>query len=294
MNHLLPPRPASLFRLVQWLLLGAAWLTVPVAAAAERAPRTVSVVFGGDVMLDGGPGHAAANGRDPFADFAKFIGDADLAVCNLECTLAETGKGAQKDYTFLAKPNCLPFLKRHFDAVSLANNHSLDFGHAAFRRELTLLEQTGIAYFGGGRNRREAHRPLVLERNGLRVALLGYNDMIPRAFEAGTDKPGVAWLVDAEVIAAVKRVRKSERADFVIPFLHWGEELENGPTEAQKTLARRLIDAGADAVVGGHAHVTQTVDYYRGHPIIYSLGNFVFVSTIFPSIRRSSPAGSCD
>lgn len=244
--------------------------------ASEPEPAAVRVVFGGDVMLDQGPGHAVANGRDPFAEFDSLLRDADITVCNLECTVADHGSPADKPYTFLARPQCLPVLARYFTAVSVANNHALDYGQSAFLQELELLRQSRLAFFGGGRNGTEARRPLILERNGRRVALLGYNDMVPRSFAAGKHRPGVAWLVEADVLADVREIRRSGRADVVIPYLHWGEELESGPTPAQQAFARRLIDAGADAVVGGHPHVTQTVDFYHGHPVIYSLGNFVF------------------
>lgn len=277
MGLVLTTRLTSRFPRTGLLLLGGIfWASAHAAVAAGGEPHPVTVVLGGDVMLDRGPGHAVANGQDPFAEFAALLREADVAVCNLECTVAEDGQAADKPFTFLARPKCLRLIERYFTAVSVANNHALDYGRPAFLRELELLEQTRLSYFGGGRNRREARRPLILERHGRRVALLGYNDMIPRSFAASADKPGIAWLVESDVLADVRRLRTKQQADIVIPYLHWGEELESGPTPAQQAFARRLIDAGADAVVGGHPHVTQTVEVYRGRPIIYSLGNFVF------------------
>lgn len=269
-------RPPGWLRPLTLILVSGPWCVFTCVSAAGREPHPVTVVFGGDVMLDRGPGHAVANGQDPFAAFTPFLREADITVCNLECVLARGGKAEDKPFVFRAHPDCAPWLKRYFTAVSVANNHSLDFGRGAFLRELELLRQEGVAYFGGGRDRREARRPLLLERHGRRVALLGYNDMIPRSFAAGERRPGIAWLVEADVLADVRQIRRTRQADLVIPYLHWGEELESGPTPAQRTLARRLIDAGADAVVGSHPHITQTVDIYRGRPIIYSLGNFVF------------------
>jgi poly-gamma-glutamate synthesis protein (capsule biosynthesis protein) len=167
-------------------------------------------------------------------------------------------------------------LKRYFTAIGLANNHTGDFGKDAFARQLTALDDAKLPYFGGGRNREQARRPLILERNGMRVALLGYNDFPPRSFEAGENTPGTAWLVDNDVLEEVKAARQRDRADVVIPFLHWGREMSPEPIKWQHEFARALIDAGASCVVGGHAHVTQTVDIYKGKPIVYSLGNFVF------------------
>ena len=216
------------------------------------------------------------HGEDPFADVAPLLKSADLAVCNLECVVARHGNHVLKPYTFKARPACLAVLQQHFGAVSVANNHSGDYGPEGLLEEFTLLEKAPLPYFGGGRDKQEAHRPLILQRNGRRIALLGYNEFPPRSFEAGEHRAGTAWLVQADAIADIKAARAIGHADFVIPMLHWGEELEPSPNDSQKVLARSLIDAGADAVIGAHPHVSQTVNIYKGRPIIYSLGNFVF------------------
>jgi poly-gamma-glutamate capsule biosynthesis protein CapA/YwtB (metallophosphatase superfamily) len=247
-----------------------------IALAAEAEPGVVRIVFAGDVMLDGGPGHTIVHGGDPFAEFAGLLQGADIAVCNLECVLAEDGEQVLKPYTFRAPQESLPLLKRYFTALGLANNHTGDYGKDAFLRQLTTLENAKLPYFGGGRNRQQAHRPLILERHGMRVAILGYNDFQPRSFEAGENSPGTAWLVDDDVLADVNAARERDHADVVIPFLHWGRESLPEPIKWQRDFARQLIDAGATAIVGAHAHVTQTVDVYKGRPIVYSLGNFVF------------------
>jgi poly-gamma-glutamate synthesis protein (capsule biosynthesis protein) len=259
-----------------FLTLSAATASFAAAPMDKANDGTVRIVFGGDVMLDGGPGHALAHDEDPFADVAPLLRSADIAVCNLECVVARHGTHMLKPYTFKARPACLAVLQQHFAAVSVANNHSGDYGPDGLLEELVLLEKASLPYFGGGRDKKEAHRPLILERNGRRIALLGYNDFPPRSFEAGDHRAGTAWLTPAEVIADIKAARTVSHADLVIPMLHWGEELEPSPEDSQKALARSLIDAGADAVIGGHPHVSQTVDIYKGRPIVYSLGNFVF------------------
>lgn len=246
-----------------------------VLSAPLRA-EPVRLVFVGDVMLDDGPGKVVAAGRDPLAPFAALLADADYRIANLECPLATTGKAiATKIYTFRADPRAVRVLKGRFDAVSVANNHSGDYGRAAFLETLSVLDGAGIRYFGGGRNLVEAHAPLWIEKKGLRIAVLGYDEFLPRAFEAGADYPGIAWSEDSHVISDIRAARAAG-ADIVIPFMHWGWEYEDGPNARQRQLAHAMIDAGADAVVGGHPHVTQGAEVYRGKPIIYSLGNFVF------------------
>jgi poly-gamma-glutamate synthesis protein (capsule biosynthesis protein) len=249
----------------------------PAARGADETPApTVSLVFVGDVMLDRLPGKAFAAGVDPFADFASVLEGADISVGNLECVVATGGTRVEKNYTFRASPATIPLLARYFDAVSLANNHTGDFGKDALVEMIDRLDKGGVRHFGAGRNLKEAHAPLILEKKGIRIALLGYNEFRPREFEAGPATPGVAWSVDEQVVADIKAARDEHKADLVLTFLHWGKEYQPQPNERQKTLARLMIDAGADAVIGGHPHVTEGAEYYKGHLIAYCLGNFVF------------------
>ena len=264
-------------------------------------------------MLDDGPGKVVAAGRDPLAPFAPMLADADYRIANLECPLATTGTAIPtKIYTFRADPRATRVLKGRFDAVSVANDRSGDYGRAAFLETLSVLDGAGIRYFGGGRNLLEAHTPLWIEidslprsqnqlaaphggasaslgrpgegSKGLRIAVLAYDEFLPRAFEAGADFPGIAWSEDSQVISDIRAARAAG-ADVVIPFMHWGWEYEDGPNQRQRQLAHAMIDAGADAVVGGHPHVTQGAEVYRGKPIIYSLGNFVFDGFTAPEAK---------
>ncbi len=248
----------------------------PALAPAEEIPA-VSIAFVGDVMLADGPGKLIRSGRDPFAPFAKILASADIRIGNLECVVSDTGRAdPEKPWSFRAHPRVLPRVKRHFDAVALANNHSGDYGPRAFADMLERLERAQIGYFGGGRTLAAAHAPLILERKGLRVALLGYNEFFPRWFEADFDTPGIAWSEDEQVTLDIEQARRVHHADIVIPVMHWGWEHEPLASDRQRQLARLMIDAGADAVVGGHPHVVQNIEIYRGRPVIYSLGNFVF------------------
>jgi poly-gamma-glutamate synthesis protein (capsule biosynthesis protein) len=260
---------------------GVSILAVAVALAfhiavpsAQAEDGTVRIAFVGDVMLDGGPGHVVTSGGDPFAGVASVLRDADLTIANLECAIVKKGRSLDKEFTFRGPESALPLLKKYFSAVSLANNHSGDWGKEGFATELELLRETKLPYFGGGSNARAARQPLVLAVGGKRVAFLGYNDFPPRAFAAGPATPGTAWLVEKDAVSDIKAARK--QADLVILFLHWGDDLVPAETPEQQTLAHHLIDAGADAVLGGHAHLTQGIEWYKDCPIVYSLGNFVF------------------
>ncbi len=262
-------------------LLGLALL---LGQAVQAEP--VRLVFVGDVMLDDGPGKTIQGGRDPLAHFAAALKDADFTVGNLECPVATKGRGLEnKIYAFRAHPRVLGVLKGRFDALAVSNNHSGDYGQEAFVETLALLDQAGIRHFGGGRNLAAAHAPLWVERKELRIALLGYNEFKPRSFEAGPDWPGIAWSEDSQVVADIRAARAAG-ADLVIPFMHWGWEREPQPSERQRQLARTMIDAGADLVIGGHPHITQGAEYYQGKLIVYSLGNFIFDGFETPETRR--------
>jgi poly-gamma-glutamate synthesis protein (capsule biosynthesis protein) len=238
--------------------------------------QSVSVVVVGDIMLEGGPMRAMQRGQDPFASFAPLFKSADVRVGNLECVVATVGSvEPDKPNTFRVPPSTLKYVRKHFDAVGLANNHSGDFGPKAFTQMVGLLKREGLGYYGGGLNLSEAHTPWVVERKGVRIAFLGYNEFQPRNFEADHDRAGIAWSEDEQVVRDIAAARTQWRADVVIPIMHWGwEEAKANPR--QRALARRMIDAGADAVIGGHPHQVQDTDVYKGKPIFYSLGNFVF------------------
>jgi len=174
------------------------------------------------------------------------------------------------------------------DVVSLANNHALDFGFEALADTQQLLAERSIAFAGAGPNEAAARAPVIVERNGLRVAFLAYVD-VPvetrtgfdtRQWIATADTPGVAW-ADAEHMAADVAAARA-RADVVIVLLHFGLEGRPQITAAQRAQAHAAIDAGAALVLGAHPHVLQPVEQYRGGLIAYSLGNFVFEGFTFP------------
>jgi hypothetical protein len=255
-------------------------------ALAQAESASLKLIFAGDIMLDEGPGRLIENGGDPLAPFATILNAADYRIGNLECPIATSGiPFDNKVFSFRASPQVLPILQSRFDAVSLANNHAGDYGHAAFSETMQHLASAGIAYFGGGRDLAAAHKPLWIERKGLKIAVLGYNEFKPRSFEAGSNWPGVAWSEDDQVITDI-RAAQAAGADLVIPFMHWGWENEPQPSQRQQQLAHKMIDAGAALVVGGHPHLTQGSEIYKGKPIIYSLGNFVFDGFDNPEGKR--------
>jgi poly-gamma-glutamate synthesis protein (capsule biosynthesis protein) len=266
-----------MFRLHAGLIL-ACLLPISPATAKNNNADNVSMIFVGDIMVahDEETGKLIERGVDPFEPCSDLLKSADVTIGNLECVIAEKGDRVKKPYNFRADPRCIPLLKKHFTVFSVANNHSGDFGKAAFVEQCDRLDAAHIPYFGGGRNKADAHKPWIIDRHGVRIALLGYCEVFLKSFQADKDLPGVAWSEhDDEVLADIRIAREQFKADVVIPFMHWGDENEP-PTEREQSFGRKMIDAGADVIVGAHPHVTQRAEYYKGHLIVYSLGNFLF------------------
>ncbi|MGE5335750.1 MAG: CapA family protein [Nitrososphaerota archaeon] len=239
--------------------------------------RPVSIVITGDIMMARSVGAriSAHDGLYPFAGTAEALKSYDLRIGNLECVVSTLGTPQPKTYTFEAPLRAYDRLSAAgFQIVSVANNHSGDFGKAAFSDMLARLPAHGITSVGGGANRTQAHRPVIQRIRNTTIGILAYCEIEPYNFVATDTTPGHAWL-DATLmkrdIAATR-----PQVDFLIVFTHWGIEYVLQENGHQQYMARLAIDAGADLVVGAHPHVIQPSEIYHGKPIIYSLGNFVF------------------
>jgi poly-gamma-glutamate synthesis protein (capsule biosynthesis protein) len=245
----------------------------------------VRLVAVGDVMLARSIGDLieAAGPGSVFAGVAGVLAEADLAVANLECTIAEAGAPEPKAFVFDAPGAAADALVAGgIDVVSLANNHALDLGRDGLADMLPRLAERRIGAVGAGLNAEAARAPLLIEQNGVRLGFLAYVD-VPvesssgfdtRSWEAGPDTAGVAWAHAASLAEDVAAAHL--QADVVIVLLHFGLESRPEVTPAQRTLARAAVDAGASLVIGAHPHVLQPVEEYGGGLLVYSLGNFVF------------------
>ena len=246
----------------------------------------ISLLFGGDVMLSEHVLNAyqKAGGIEGVLDpvYRQKIGAADFFMVNQEFPFSSRGTAAaDKQYTFRLAPDYVSlFGEMGIDAVTLANNHALDFGTEALLDSCDTLAEAGIAYTGAGINLKQAKQPVIFEKNRHRVGIIGATRVIPEAgWAAGGNHPGMLSTYDPAVL--LKEIKQlKETCDYVIVFVHWGIERDEKPQEYQRTLGQQYIDAGADLVIGSHPHVLQGVEYYQGKPVVYSLGNFVFGSSI--------------
>ncbi|WP_181348468.1 CapA family protein [Thalassobacillus sp. CUG 92003] len=165
-------------------------------------------------------------------------------------------------------------VESNFTNVSLANNHTMDYGPQGMMDTLEVFNDEGLEYVGAGENAEEANQIKLSEHNGITVATLGYSDVYVEGFEAFEFRPGIA-LADPEVFLQ-KVSEAKQQADLVIVHMHWGAEYDNEPHPRQEKIGHAIADAGADILVGHHPHVLSPVEVYNDSVIFYSLGNFIF------------------
>jgi len=222
---------------------------------------------------------------------------ADILLVNNEFSMSDRGSAmAGKQYTFRAKTENVKYLiEMGTDIVSVANNHVFDYGEDAFYDTLETLTNSGIKYVGAGRNIEEAMKPQYYIINGVKIAYVAASraEKFIMTPEAKTDSPGILRTYDSKLLLETVKNAKAN-ADIVIAYVHWGTEGSYVLEDAQTTLARDLIDAGADIIIGAHPHNLQGIEYYNDKPIVYSLGNFWFndksVETVLLEVNVSSPS----
>jgi poly-gamma-glutamate synthesis protein (capsule biosynthesis protein) len=284
----------------------------PRAAPARFDPAASWTLFaGGDILLDRGVyetlrvkgrgedfpfdgGTAAITGRTCCSSFGweipktrrtgnagavrDVIEGADLAMANFENPAPNRFRWHTSKTVFTADPTLIDGLvDAGIDYVSLANNHIGDAGDSGILQTIGNLKKRGLKYSGAGKDLAAARKPATFDVNGTRVAILAYDQIAP-GYHAAKGEPGSAKLTIAAVKAGVKAARKAG-AKVVIVFPHWGVEYRYSPFQNQQRLARRIIDAGADMIIGNHAHYAAAVEVYKGRPIWYALGNFIFDQT---------------
>lgn len=207
----------------------------------------------------------------------KLLAECPVNVANLETAVTNRGEKAKKTFTFRMPPEDIPAVRAAgFNLVSLANNHTLDYGLTGLLDTFAALNANGVAHAGAGRNVRESRKPAVVTANGVTVGLLSFSNTFPEEFWATDDSPGTTFGHERWVIADVASLRR--QVDVVLVAFHWGAERSERPKEYQQLLAKAAVESGADAVIGHHPHVLQGIELIQGRPVLYSLGNYAFGS----------------
>ena len=241
---------------------------------AKSADPALNLIFGGDVTLtDAYTDKVGKNHKWAFSQLEEFR-QADVSMVNLEAPFTSAAQPLPgKTFNFKAPIENVQVLQNGgIDIVNLANNHAMDYQSAGLLETTQTLQKAGIQSIGAGENIKAARRPVIMDVKGKKVAYLGYYDADLHA--ATAQGAGTNPRHNDRVAADIKALRK--QVDWIVVNYHWGEELAKYPGDWQIDLARFTVDQGADLVVGHHPHVLQGAEVYKGRPIVYSLGNFIF------------------
>ena len=211
----------------------------------------------------------------PFLGVSQLISQSDIAFCNLECPISDKGNIRGM---FRADPIYAEGLKSsQIDVVSIANNHAFDASEEGFLETLKNLEASQVPYVGGGRNIEAARTPRIIKAKGVRFAFLAYSAVSDNGFYddvAGEETPGILPFSPPLILEDIEGTRN--QCDILVLSLHWGSA--DNPYVHNRAIeyAHKFIDAGVDIILGHHPHVYKGIQIYRGKPIFYSFGNFIF------------------
>ncbi|MCI2050071.1 MAG: CapA family protein [Lachnospiraceae bacterium] len=261
------------------------------ALTSTQQADSITLGFGGDILFDTryAAGSAIAS-RGVEGCFSKDVLDvmrySDVFMVNNEFPYSRAGSPLDnKKYTFRADPSSAAYLQgMGVDIVSLANNHSFDYGQQALLDTLDTLDAMGMPHTGAGHNSAEAEQPVYFYAGGLRIAVVNATQIerTPSPPTRGADAaaPGVfRCFTDAENEELLRVIRNAKTAaDYVIVYIHWGTEKQTQPDWYQTSRVQGIVDAGADLIVGDHPHCLEPLAYVGNTPVIYSLGNFLFTS----------------
>jgi poly-gamma-glutamate capsule biosynthesis protein CapA/YwtB (metallophosphatase superfamily) len=257
----------------------------PPTATAALAPDPLTTLLFTGVIVPARCVQAAIDERGdtdyPYDEVRDIISSADLAVGTLNATISDypPHTGCVPTYVLVGGSGNADALQRAgFDVMSVATNHIkncglMNCGDRAFFDTLDNLRRVNILPVGAGANHAEAMQPVVVSVDGVRYGIVSLGQIEPMAF-AGEHTPGIAVLNPENLRAAIQAARQV--SDVVIAMPHWGPEDVPTPNYIQRDLAKQLVEAGADIVMGNHTHVVQAVQEIDGVPVFYGLGNFVF------------------
>lgn len=246
----------------------------------KKEIKDITLAFVGDMMLDRGVKGSvyknfSGNYNSLFDNVRDQLAAYDLLFANLEGPISDKGSDTGALYSFRMEPDSLSAIKEaDFDILSVANNHTLNWGEVAFADTLHRLSNAGIDYVGGGVTGAEAYTEKFINIQDIKIAFLAFSELKDGGISIDSNKPGVAMISEKEVQESISRTKKA--ADLVIVSYHFGDEYESSENAYQIKYAKLAIDSGADLIIGHHPHVVESLEQYRNNYIIYSLGNFIF------------------
>lgn len=247
-----------------------------IADNSSKNPEIIIYAVG-DIMLARGVEHMVnkyGNGdfKFPFLEIADDLKEADILFGNLESVISDKGRKSGSIYSFQAQPEAINGLVfAGFDVLSVANNHSFDYGREAIEDTLVRLNQAGIDYVGAGFNEEEVRSGITKEIKDTKITFLAYTNRGSEYWQAKEDNSGIGWLDEN-----IKNDIEKAEGDVVIVSFHFGEEYQFQPNSEQQYFSYLAVDSGADLIIGHHPHVIQPIEKYKDGWLAYSLGNFIF------------------
>ena len=245
--------------------------------SSEEYLQKFSLLFVGDILLaNEAEQYILTHGVDyPFKKIKNELLKYDYVIGNLETPITARGAAyTKKAYSFRLKPSSALSLKNlKLDAVAISNNHLMDYGKEGMEDTISFLNELSIQHAGGGNNLLDARRPALLKCGNVTICILAYSDRPPAEYYASDCTPGISHLNLGQIKDDVETWKT--RYNIVIISLHWGIEQTHEPQWDQIEIAHKIIDAGADGIIGHHPHWPQGIEIYRNKPVVYSLGNFI-------------------
>jgi poly-gamma-glutamate synthesis protein (capsule biosynthesis protein) len=253
---------------------------VPSSTASAAPAEPITLAFAGDVHFTGRTLGLLDDPTTAIGPYAAVLRAADFAMFNLETAVTSRGTPEPKTFHFRAPASAFTAVRSAgVDLVSLANNHALDYGRVGLADTLSAARAARVPVVGAGANATDAYAPYVASVRGVRVGVVAFSQVhtLSSSWRATDGRPGIAMAFDTErAVRAVALAR--QQAEVVVVFMHWGIEGSPCPSAEMKTFARRMAAAGADIIVGTHAHVLLAGGWLAGAYVHYGLGNFVWYS----------------
>ena len=290
------------------LVITAVWFTIfnPSSSIVNiEAKEDFSMAVTGDVMFARNMEGVLSMGSSPFEGVSDVTSAVDLLLINFENAATSSEDAVKGGVPLKCNPSYVPLAKANNNTVAaLANNHVFDYGNGGMNDTVSYLKSAGITPLGVGNYEDEAHACVVKEINGRKITILNYMDSENFAEYsqevmpiANGSSPGYSAYDSAD---AKKQIEANNDSDMIVAFMHFGNEYSTSPNEDQIRMSHELIDYGADVVLGAHPHVTQGIEMYKGKPIFYSLGDFIFdlarddtLTAYFVKIDLVNDTGTC-
>lgn len=254
--------------------------------------KNIYLGLAGDVMIGRGVNEVISRKGYlyPWGNILEILRRTDINIVNLETALTNSNQEVPKVFNFKASPDKVKTLaEARITAVSLANNHILDFSEKGMVETMHTLQAAGIKYAGAGLNEEEAAQPAIIVKNNFRLGLLSFTDN-ERSWAARPNYSGINYIDISNsndkrrALSSVKQLRKD--VDVLVVSLHWGPNMREEPSAPFVDFAHQLVEEGGDIIHGHSAHIFQAIEVYRNKLILYDTGDFVDDYALNPLLRN--------